>query len=928
MAKDINKILKTIEHFGEGTFDEIEQIVQSEQSVISSIDKEVLTDITGEESTLDIDIDSLLGEDLKSLGVATVEKEEGKEEKIEEKEPAIEEETELNFEDLKEKPEISGGKFKEETLTSELPEIESFSFEGLEEQVKPVEEELKEEPLEIKEGIETEKETASLELPDIESFSFEGLEQQIEPIKEEKKIEKKEKRTESEKTFEEAPSEEPSFEEIDLAGLEELSAQAIPEEEYGLEEKRERKEVGKEGRKEEEKAEELELEQPLEELSLEPTSETPSITPEEEQIPEEFVDLSLVASGLPLEHEIEHEKPHADYSNIELSDEDIHIIINTLKNYPAWLANEVKNLILNDALSPTELEGLLDLLSNNVHWKAVMEYLKNSLNIDLSYHLTPEEKVYIPTLTEKLLPYIKWISAITVLTIVIFVILLQFVIIPNQAQHYYKVAINVLEKENNVEEAMLNFKRASGMRRFEKYYLLFGRLLLEHNYLKESKIIAEQAIRFWPYNLAFYELLSDYYFIQGGTKNISESFRILEDLLADKKFASNPAVYEAIAKRYENIGEYQQAINIYSEGLRHFEPSFSYMVKMLNNFIILKNYDAASNMYSKLEKKYKKLVDPAVFTKYSQFLLDLNKPFEAKDVFDKVIKFKPTFAPAYLPYAQYYIQMNQPDVALSGLLKAEKYINLGLYKDKEKEETVFDKILNKIGELYYDRNDDTLAYTYFEKAISANPNFAPAYYNIGRLNYFFYNRYDVALNNFLKAESLGFSNNYQKYMIGWIQYHLKNYESALFSFLKLELDYLSNIDLKLAIGNSHIKFGKPELAIGYLSNYVAYWENMERLYRNRDIKNPKRQEALLKLAVGYNNLGVAYALLAKEKKNSAYESEALRLFIRSQEVYNFIYPGRVSNAESYINSLYILHPEVKRELLLMDNENYFPKMIF
>ncbi|MFN3412172.1 MAG: hypothetical protein ACK4YF_08440, partial [Exilispira sp.] len=558
--------------------------------------------------------------------------------------------------------------------------------------------------------------------------------------------------------------------------------------------------------------------------------------------------------------------------------------------------------------------------------KAVMEYLKNSLNIDLSYHLTPEEKVYIPTLTEKLLPYIKWILGITAISIILFVIIFQFIIIPNQAQHYYNIAINVLEKENNVEEAMRNFKIAYQMRKYEKYYLLFGRLLLERNYLKESKLIAEQAIRIWPQNLTFYELLSDYYFVQGGSKNIAESFRILEDLLADKRFSSNPATYESIAKRYEMIGEYQQAINIYSEGLRHFTPDFNYLVRMLNNFVILKNYEAAENLYSKIDKKYKKLVNPEVFTRYSQFLLDINKPFEAKDVFDKVIKYKPTFAPVYLPYAQYYKQMNQPDIALSALLKAEKYINLGLYK--ETEDIVFDKILNEIGELYYDRNDDTMAYTYFEKAISVNPSFAKAYYNIARLEYFFYNRYEQALKNLLKSQSLGFNNDNQNYMIGWIQYHLKNYEEALFAFLKMELNYLSNIDLKLAIGNSQIKFGKPELAVGYLSNYVSYWENIERQLRGRDIKNPKRQEALLKLAVGYNNLGVAYALLARDKKNPSYESEALRLFIKSQEIYNYINPQRISNAESYINSMYILHPEIKRDLLLMDNENYFPKSIF
>lgn len=897
MAKDINKILKTIEHFGEGTFDDIDQIVQSEQSIVSSIDKEILTDITGEESSLDIDIDSLLGDELKSISPAVPEE-------VEEQEPIPEEKIELETaEELPVEAEIKPEEFSFERLGEELIEEkpekpEEKKKKSKEEQKKP--QIIESEELEQLPPSEIAK-PESFDLSSLEELPSEseekGLETNLESlgIEEEKQVSELEKFEPS--SLEELPTEEKiAAEEFDISALEEVA----PEKE-------------------------IEHEMPQMAFEEEIAPSAPAGI-ESEEIPEEFIDLSLAASGIPIEHEIEHEKPHADYSNIEISDEDIHIIINTLKNYPAWLSNEVKNLILNDALSPSELEGLIDLLSNNVHWKAVMEYLKNTLNIDLSYHLTPEEKIYIPSLTEKLLPYIKWILGITFLSIVLFVIIFQFFIIPNQAQHYYKVAIDVLEKENNIEKAMTNFNIATDKRKYEKYYIIFGRLLLERNYFNQAEIIADAGIRNWPDNLAFYELKSDIYFIKGGTKNISESFRILEDLLSDKNFASRSETYEAIAKRYEKIGEYQQAINTYSEGLRHFQPTFNYLVKMLKNFIILKNYNAAADLYSKIDKKFKKLIDPDVFTKYSQFLLDVNKPFEAKEVIDKVLKYKPTFAPVYLPYAHYFEQMNQPEVALNGLLKAEKFINLGLYK--ESEEKVFDQILNEIGELYYDKNDDTLAYTYFEKSISENPNYAKAYYNIGRLNYFFYNRYEQALANLNKSLELGFSNDIQKYMIGWIQYHLKNFESALFSFLQLELEHLSNIDLKLAIGNSLIKFGKSELAIGYLSNYVSYWENMERQLKGRDIKNPKRQEAMIKLAVGYNNLGVAYALLSKEKKNLNYESEALRLFIRSQEIYNFLYPGRVSNAESYINAMYILHPKVTRDLLMMDNENYFPKMIF
>ncbi len=915
MAKDISKILKTIEHFGEGTFDEIEQIIQQEESIVSSLDKEILTNIVEEPTTLDIDIDSILSEDLKALDIGKETKEKT-EEKTKEKTSEEKDKKEFKIEDLlEEKPgeeikfeeglEIPQEEFKIDEILEEKPEKEvseqEISFEDLK---------IKKQP---QEGISLEE--IELTQPE-EKASIEELE-----LKQPLEKEKPEVLTELEKGFE-LPEE---FELSGLEGIERLEQEQKIEVPKGFEEteKIEGLEQGLEEGLEEGFKEGLEG---FGEESLEGLVEHPLIKHEEPEIPEEFVDLSLAVSGLPFETEISHEKPSVDYSSIQLSDEDIHIIINTLKNYPVWLSTEIKNLILNDALSLSELEGLLDLLSNNVHWKAVMEYLKNSLNIDLSYHLTPEEKVYIPTLTEKILPYIKWISALTVLAIVIFIIIFQFIIIPNQALNYYQKAINVLEKENNVELAMLNFNRAASMRKYQKYYILFSRLLLERNYFEEAEQIALRGKNVWSKELSFYELLSDIYFTKGGDKNISKAFTILEDLLSDKTFATNPATYEAIAKRYEIMGQYQEAINIYSEGLRHFDATFSYYVKMLKNFVLLRNYEAASDIYSKIDKKFKKLVDPEVFTKYSEFLLEENKPFEAKDVFDKILKFVPNYAPAYLPYAYYYKKMNEPEVALQGLLKAEKYINLGLYK--ETKDIVFDKILNEIGELYYDKNDDTLAYTYFEKAIAVNPNFGEAYYNIGRLNYYYYNQYQVALKNLLKSQQLGFSNDQQKYMIGWIQYHLKNYEEALFSFLQLELEHFSNIDLKLAIGNSHIKYGKAELAIGYLLNFVSYWENIERQLRGRDVKNPKRQEAMLKLATGYNNLGVACAMLAREKKNPTYEAQALRLFIKSQEIYNYIFPGRVSNAESYINSMYILHPEVKRELLLMDNENYFPKMIF
>jgi len=875
MAKDIDKILKTIKHFGQGTFDEIDDIIKNEKSVVSTIDKDLLGDITsGEEGSLDFDLESILGEDLQSISVPQEAEQVKKQEEL---------------------PEIE--KLKE-TEKAEVPfeELDLGIIPGLEEE--KVEEEAAPETL-VESKVKEKKEKTEAKISAKEKKA--RKKEKIEEEREEKKVEEGYEDLQGLEELEQTISEQPvtEKEEIEISPFEGLEKSA-----EGVEESFE-------------DLTSYEQMQPEGEKSLEET--------EQGELPEEFIDLSLAAEGIPSEQEEEF-KPVVDYSGLDISEEDIHIIINTLKNYPAWLANEIKNLILNDSLSTSELSALVDMLSNNVHWKAVMEYLKDSLNIDLTYHLTPEEKVYIPSATEKALPYIKWGSIILVFSIVFLVVLFQFFIIPNQALHYYQSAYNILEKQNNLEEAMSNFNRASEMRKFEKWYLKFGRLLLERNFFENAMQIAERGKMNWPDNFSFYELISDVYFKQGGEKNIAESFRILEDLLGDRKFARDPLVYEAIAQRYESLGQYQEAIKIYSEGLRFFQPDFKYLMKMLQNFIILRNEEAAKDVFEKARKRFKKSVDESVFTSYANFLLEINKPFESKDVIDAVLKYNSHYAPIYLPYAHYFEKMNQPEVALKGLLIAEDIINHGLYKDDKT--NVFDDILNEIGELYYAKQDDTQAYIYFERAVEQNPSNGRAYFNIGQLNYFYYNNYKLALDSFLKAQSLGFSNDYQDYMIGWINYQFKNYEQALFSFIKLEVSHLNNIDLKLAIGNSHIKAGKPELAIGYLSNFVSHWEQVEQTLRGREPNNPKRKEALTKLAVGYNNLGVAYAMLAKEKRNSSYESEALRLFIRSQEVYNFLFPGRVSNAESYINSMYILHPDVKRELLLMDSDKYFPKKIF
>lgn len=973
MGKNYTKIFKILEHLGEGTISEIENKIKDEDKIIEDIKADL-----GIEEENELNLDEILKEDLEAISETPIEEESLKSEEfpeigIEEKE--TKEEEEKTKTDIIQEPEISENIPEKENEEIGIEETETLDLSSLEENIpeeiesgKQQEEfdlsSIEEAIPEVKEekNISEELESETLEEKPEEEIDLNALEESIgketeTPIEEEsvkeEKIEKKEAELEPSLPEEEAAStkiEEQKPEEaeeeiektesisetenIDLGEIEAELAPSLPEKEKASTENEEQ---------ESESIEDLNLEEDLDlgelEEKIEPEIESteeegidlgelenieakPEVSEEKiEGIPEsekdEFIDLSDLQEIAGISEE-EHEE---ELQDISISEDDLEIIKNTLKNdYPVWLSKEIKNLILNDALAVNELQTLIDLIVSGANYKDVEKYLEKTLNIKVRPSEV-EEKVYIPSTYEVIFPYIKW-ATISIFTLFLLgVITFYFIYIPSKAKSYYNLGYKYLEK-NKIEEAQKYYNIAINYKIYPEQILRYGKKYFELGYYKIAEEKIKYGIALKPNDIRFYFALSDVYFAQ---KLYDKSIKLLENLYANVKFSKNPQLYLEIGKKYEMLKQYQDAISTYVEGIRNVGANKDIYFKLLDDSIITENLKASEKVYNMIFSLNEKLIDDRIFTDYAALLLKNKKDFEAIKVMDRIKKHNKYYAPVYYYYGIYYKNRRKPDEALANLKFAEQIINLG-YADKK----FLDKIYNFIGEIYLDKGDKYYpeSYNYFNKAIAENPDNPKPYYNLAKIYYFYTNQYEIALKNLLTAERLGYTDDRAEYMKGWIFYKIGNYNNAIKRFVVLQQKYINNINLKLAVGNTFIKLKKPELAIGFLESIISYWENQKRSIKFLNIENPDIAKIFINLSVAYNNLGVAYQMLAEKTGNTDYSSKALQYFLKSQEEYSKSNANFQVNSEAKINSLYILHPDIKRKLLLMDSKNYFPDDIF
>ncbi len=874
---DLKKIFKTIEHLGEGTISEIEDNVQKEENVFDDIKADLgFEDESGE----DLNLDEILTDDLDDLSEISKPKEEDNDSiptQAENQEPDI------NFENDASK----------QTDTEDIDGLDNIDDQM---DIDLDEEDKQEQPLE---SVFEDNDLSDDEVNEqTMEFSIDDLKNEPNELED----------------FEENISDEDSLSpEDDLnKDLEDLTPSMDNDESNtnkDTEEISDDEDVS------------IDIDDSDTEISLD---DMDSISPKDET--DEFLDLSDLEEVTKMADEYD----DISSTEIEIDDEDINIIIATLKSYPQWLSKEIKNLILNDALSQQELSTLIDLLVDAVSYKEISKYLNKTLNIEIRPENEADEKVYIPSTFEILFPYFKWGVIGTFSTFLIISIIYFFLILPIKAKNLYDESYELLSR-NNIEKSLSKFESAKSHITYfnhDNKILRYGKQLLEMDYYKLAIQVGKTGKSRFPKDIRFPFLLSDIYFEQGEEQ---KSISNLERLKEKNNFLKDYQLYIEIGRKYRKTENYIDAIKTYNEGLRHVGKSKEINIEKFIDILNLQNLKDSMRHYEYLKEEYEDFIDEGLFSRYIELLFNNNLDFDAKDVIDRVIEYNPSYAPSYYYYGLFHSKRDNKESALEYLKTAENLVN----QNKESKDIIH-LVYNLTGEIYasyVNTEGDFIhadkAVINFDKAIQAKENFAKPYYNRAKIYYIYTEDFNKALQDFMKAEKYGFSNDFLNYSTGWINYNFENFDKSLMRFIKLNDKYTSNIRLKNAIGLNFIKLKKPDLAIGYLRSVVSYWENLKSRSSGLDLNIPEVRKIFLNLSAAYNNLGVAYQIKSEQNKNAKYSDTALKYFLKSKEEFSWLQDGsrQMQNSEAELNVNYLIRPDIARDLVLMDNKFYFLKTL-
>jgi len=843
-----------------------------------------------------------------------------------EEEPGIIETTEIATEEKI--PPISQGEVgvKEEAEEVMPPEeieekeIESEKIEGLKEKVEPAYEKI-----EVPEEAELEKEGeeggALFDLPedfDLDNLIFEEKPPQALMEKETPQpvISEAEEVKKEEFYVEEAP------EALETEGIsiaeEEVKEPAEELKTFEVEEKR--VEVP------EEEFELPELEEIMKETGIEEFGEAPPEIETEQPVVAGRVSEEVREEVIqPPEKEVkpffegEEEAPEEE---IELSDEDIVLIKTKLKQLAPWIASMVRNIIVGEELSVSQMKVLLNLLIQDASQNRIVNYIEEFTGRRIAPPPKPPRVVpavrkpgIFAVALENLTPIVRIAGLFVIIAALIGSLFMVFIFRPLKANRYYREGIELI-KMGEYELAEQSFNRAVEIYEAIKEYDNFG----------------------WEYALSANYDLAIAKFVEGIKKD--EAFKNIDirlhlakiynvlgryeeaDKLYDKVIVRKPKIYEYKELKGENLIDWgvweseklDQAYELfkteYTEDPRNSNP----VIQMLYIDILRDNRESVDSLYEYIKKRFPKVVDDRVFTALGSYYLDKNHLEPVRDILSSVFKTFARYPEAYFQFSRYYRAINnkaQEEELLKLTIEAEKVRELR-YPWEKRNYILISKAYNNLGELYIKfeiPGKIAEAVNYFQQAIEADPGNRDAYFNLGQAYFYKENNYQLALRNYEKALSMGYKSNDLYYNLGVLYFFNHSFDKALNNWSLLSEVMSDNPNVTYAIGTTLLHLGKYNSALG---EFLMLSEVYDRLVENLGEIRPwsaYHRQILLNAAAVYNNLGVAYQKLYETTGKSEYQSQSLVSFYKGGELADII---GVERGKIQYNINYILHPEVIR----------------
>ncbi|MFW6180927.1 MAG: tetratricopeptide repeat protein, partial [Spirochaetota bacterium] len=634
---------------------------------------------------------------------------------------------------------------------------------------------------------------------------------------------------------------------------------------------------------------------------------------------------------------------------IELTDEDIALVVGKLKQLSPALASRIRDAVLHRSLPTAVLNDVLAMLIQDQPEDEITGYLGRSgvqvapapgaeRVLRVERRVGPVERV-----VQNLAPLVRVAGLAAVVALILGALFWLFVYTPLDARRYYQEGLELIQRER-YEPAEERFQQ--GYKRYPrtgfrvKWYNEFGwQYMLAGHYesarrkfregiqleLKETyKGVKAEELKEILENPSHPRLDIDNLDIR---VNLARLHNILGEYdLADliyRQLVRNAPRYEHVRLQGLNLIDWgksgkdeklDEAAGLFSEAFERDSRNPDPLVRLLDIRVFRGNLERAQQIHQYLKVRFPREVDREVYTSLATLYIDREVFGEVRDLLYRVLEAFPRYAPASYAFSRYYQAVGNTDLQEGFLLQAIEHETDRVleFPWEQRDRRLLSRSYTDLGSIYAARETPGMAaeaIRYFKKAIDEDGDNAEAYFNLAQVYFYRENNYQQAGRNYRLAQDRGHDTPDLHYNLGLIHFYQKNFGEALKRWSRLEEELPGNPYLLGAMGSALLYLGRYEAALGELLVLSEIYDQLVSDLGEIRPWSARHQRILRESAVVYNNLGVAYQKLAEKTGNPDYERDSLVALYRAGELADVIGESR---GRIQYNLNYILHPEVFR----------------
>lgn len=640
---------------------------------------------------------------------------------------------------------------------------------------------------------------------------------------------------------------------------------------------------------------------------------------------------------------------------IQLNDEDLKKLEETLADYPLNLRIACEELIAEHAVAPDLMSSLVKLLVRGAPAKETASLASRIMGRPIvipkgfekrsGADLEAEQASFAYAFVHRFLPILGIFSFIAAVAASLVYLGVEFIYTPIRAEGIYEQGYERI-LDGDYARANERFSEAFALWRKKKWFYAYAEGFRDERQYIHAQEKYEQLLRFYPRDkqgaLDYAQLESEY------LRNYEKADRIIRNEILDFDVDDREGLL-ALGQINLDWGEleqerYEMARESYARLIEKYGRKDEFLEGMLKYFIRTDNLGEVLPLQAHFMYSERRKISTPALAELGGYLLDkkleevrgvpdehLGAIEGLRDLLTRAVQQDPSYPESYYHLSRYYQRfgsIGEERRALENALRTfEQAPELSAKRTGYRLDTHrrYAQVLIRGREFISAEEQLMEGIGLYEDAVrrrilSRSADYGVLYADMGDIEYFVNGDMETALDYYDEAKKNAYASPEMNYRMGSAQYALQNWREAVDLFFEASTELPLNRRLLFSLGNASYMRGNLFTAQGYYNRLLDMLEaERARFPMLLPNERPEHMELAERIMRARNNLGVALEALADRTGDTALRSRALALYSESARAWDSLTRDPDSMVRSasanlaYLNTRNSLYPEAGYE---------------